>query len=96
MVNVDVGVYYPIKGKSNSEIAAESRSQHQCQGMGRAGTRGESTEYLQLLKGDMPKNEHDIFDGIDITWNRVKGGAPIGKILAGVEADFINWSKLII
>ena len=88
MVNVDVGVYYPIKGKSNSEIAAESRSQHQCQGMGRAGTRGESTEYLQLLKGDMPKNEHDIFDGIDITWNRVKGGAPIGKILAGVEADF--------
>ncbi len=88
MVNVDVGVYYPIKGKSNSEIAAESRSQHQCQGMGRAGTRGESTEYLQLLKGDMPKNEHDIFDGIDITWNRVKGGAPIGKILAEVEADF--------
>ncbi len=88
MVNVDVGVYYPIKGKSNSEIAAESRSQHQCQGMGRAGTRGESKEYLQLLKGDMPKNQHDIFDGIDITWNRVKGGAPIGKILAGVEADF--------
>ena len=88
MVNVDVGVYYPIKGKSNSEIAAESRSQHQCQGMGRAGTRGESIEYLQLLKGDMPKNQQDIFDGIDITWNRVKGGGPIGKILAGVEANF--------
>lgn len=88
MVNVDVGVYYPIKGKSNSEISAESRSQHACQGMGRAGTRGESIEYLQLLKGDMPKDEHDIFDGIDITWNRVKGGAPIGKILAEVEQNF--------
>ena len=88
MVNVDVGVYYPTKGKSNSEIAAESRSQHQCQGMGRAGSRGESIEYLQLLKGDMPKSKHDIFEGIDITWNRVKGGAPIGKILAGVEDNF--------
>ncbi|MEM1124656.1 MAG: PIG-L family deacetylase, partial [Bacteroidota bacterium] len=88
MVNVDVGVYYAIKGKSNSEISAESRSQHACQGMGRAGTRGVSKEYLQLLKGDMPKDQNDIFEGIDITWNRVKGGAPIGKILAGVEKDF--------
>ena len=88
MVNVDVGVYYPIKGKSNSEIAAESRSQHQCQGMGRAGSRGESKEYLKLLKGDMPKDEHDIFEGIDISWTRIKGGVPIGGILAGVEANF--------
>ncbi|MEM6317055.1 MAG: PIG-L family deacetylase [Bacteroidota bacterium] len=88
MVNVDVGVYYPIKGKSNSEISAESRSQHACQGMGRAGTRGEAVEYLQLLKGDMPKDKNDIFDGIDITWNRVEGGAPIGKILAAVEQTF--------
>lgn len=88
MMSVDVGVYYPIKGKSNSEIAAESRSQHQCQGMGRTGTRGRSMEYLQILKGDLPPSKNDMFEGIDITWNRVKGGAPIGKILAGVEKDF--------
>jgi len=88
MMSVDVGVYYPTKGKSNSEIAAESRSQHQCQGMGRTGTRGRSMEYLQLLKGDLPPSKNDIFEGIDITWTRVKGGAPIGKILAGVEKNF--------
>ena len=28
MLGVDVGVYYPMKGKSNSEIASDSRSQH--------------------------------------------------------------------
>jgi LmbE family N-acetylglucosaminyl deacetylase len=88
MVNVDVGVYYPIKGRSNSEIAAESRSQHQCQGMGRAGSRGEQKEYLQLLKGDMPQSKNDPFEGIDVSWNRVKGGALIGKILAKAEDDF--------
>lgn len=88
MVSVDVGVYYPIKGKSNSEIAAESRSMHQCQGMGRTGTRGASMEYLKLLKGDLPKDKHDLFDGIDITWNRVEGGATIGEILKKAEADF--------
>ena len=34
MVTVDAGVFYPWMGKSNGEIAAESRSMHRCQGMG--------------------------------------------------------------
>ncbi|MFQ5447768.1 MAG: PIG-L family deacetylase, partial [Saprospiraceae bacterium] len=34
MVTVDAGVYYPILGKSNNEIASESRSMHKSQGFG--------------------------------------------------------------
>ena len=46
MMSVDVGVYYPIKGKSNTEIAAESRSMHKCQGFGSSGTRGRQIEVI--------------------------------------------------
>ncbi|MFN7117061.1 MAG: PIG-L family deacetylase [Saprospiraceae bacterium] len=88
MMSMDVGVYYPIKGKSNNEIAAESRSMHKCQGFGSAGTRGTEMEYLKILKGDLPKGKSDIFEGINTTWTRVKGGEPIGKILAEVEKEF--------
>jgi len=85
---LQIGTYYQSLGKSNQEIAALSRSRHQSQGFGSTGTRGEEDEYLEFLKGDAPKNNKDIFDGIDTTWNRVKGGKPIGEILAGVEKNF--------
>lgn len=88
MMSVDAGVYYPIKGKSNTEIAAESRSMHKCQGFGSSGTRGRQMEYMELLKGDMPKNKEDMFEGINTTWTRVKGGAPIGDLLKAVEENF--------
>ncbi|MEM6967577.1 MAG: PIG-L family deacetylase, partial [Bacteroidota bacterium] len=88
MLSVDAGVYYPIKGKSNNEIAAESRSMHKCQGMGSTPSRGSQMEYLQLLKGDMPKNKEDIFDGINTTWSRVKGGKAIGKLFKEIEQNF--------
>lgn len=92
MVNIDIGTYYPIKGKSNSEIAAESRSQHVCQGMGNTGRRGSSIEYLKLLKGDMPKNQHDIFEGINTSWSRVKGGAQIQRLVDNAIRQF-DFSK---
>ena len=88
MMGVDLGVYYANLGKSNTEISAESRSMHKSQGFGRTGTRGRSMEYLQLLKGDMPKGKEDIFEGINTTWTRIKGGAAIGKILMEVENEF--------
>lgn len=88
MLSVDAGVYYPIKGKSNNEIAAESRSMHKCQGMGSTPSRGSQMEYLQLLKGDMPKNREDVFDGINTTWTRVKRGGAIGKLFKEIEKEF--------
>lgn len=85
---LNIGVYYPSVGKSNQEIAALSRSRHQSQGFGSTGTRGEETEYLEILKGEMPQNPNDLFEGIDTTWNRVQNGKPIGALLAQVEKNF--------
>jgi LmbE family N-acetylglucosaminyl deacetylase len=85
---LQIGTYYPSLGKSNQEIAALSRSRHQSQGFGSTGTRGEEDEYLEFLKGDAPLSKNNIFDGIDTSWNRIKGGKAIGDILASVEKDF--------
>ncbi len=95
MFQVNVGEYYPWKGLSNSEIASLSRSMHKSQGFGSTGSRGDEMEYLELLKGDMPKQS--LFDGINTTWSRVEGGKAIGKILKEVEDnfDFITPSKSI-
>jgi len=86
--SIDVGVYYPIKGKSNTEIAAESRSMHKCQGFGSAGTRGSSQEYVEFINGERPADKNDLFSGINTTWSRVPGGAPIGKIVSAIDEAF--------
>ncbi|WP_188655123.1 PIG-L family deacetylase [Yeosuana aromativorans] len=88
LMTINTGTYFPSKGLSNSEIAALSRSSHKTQGFGSTGSRGEETEYLELLKGDLPTDKSNIFDGIDTSWNRVKGGKPIGNILNKVESDY--------
>jgi len=67
--SVDIGEYDPLSGLSYSELAADSRSQHRSQAFGVTWTRGTSKEYLEYLKGSEPGN--DIFDQIDISWNRV-------------------------
>ena len=88
LFSVEAGGYFPNLGKSNTEIAAESRSSHRCQGFGSMGTRGTSQEYFEFIKGDEPKSKTDLFEGINTTWTRVPGGAPIGVILAAVQAKF--------
>ena len=88
LMTLKTGVYYKSIGKSNQEIAALSRSRHQSQGFGSTGTRGEETEYLDLLKGEIPKDKSNIFEGIDTTWNRVKNGNEIGIILSNVDKNF--------
>jgi LmbE family N-acetylglucosaminyl deacetylase len=72
---IDVGMYNPILGKGYGEIAAESRSQHKSQGFGVSRQRGPAPEYFSVWKGDAPKT--DLLDGVDVTWNRVKGGSSI-------------------
>ncbi|MEY3499402.1 MAG: hypothetical protein RL308_1071 [Bacteroidota bacterium] len=85
---LQIGVYYPSVGKSNQEIAALSRSCHQSQGFGSTGSRGEESEYLELLKGSSLQDKSNVFEGIDTTWNRVKGGAAIGQLLEKVQQQF--------
>lgn len=88
MLNFDVGVYYPVLGTSNNEIASLASSQHLCQGFGRLNSRGSQNEYVELLKGDLPQDKNEIFDGINTSWSRVKGGKEIGDLLYAVEANF--------
>jgi LmbE family N-acetylglucosaminyl deacetylase len=90
IIKFDAGVYLPMRGKSNDEIAAESRSMHKCQGMGMMSARGESMEYLQYLKGakgDL-KATKDPFEGINTSWSRLEGGEAIGNIISTVEQNF--------
>jgi LmbE family N-acetylglucosaminyl deacetylase len=88
MLALDIGSFDPIIGESNSEIAGRSRSMHKSQGFGSAETRGESLDYIDLLKdanGIIPKS---LFDGIDISWNRVAGGREIGQKVRDLEGTF--------
>ncbi|WP_117880352.1 PIG-L family deacetylase [Aureibaculum luteum] len=87
LLSFDMGVYFPSKGLSNPEIASLSRSQHRSQGFGSTGSRGSELEYIELLKGTMPKNGN-IFEGVDTSWNRVDGGKAIADILGKVQQDF--------
>lgn len=87
MLNFDIGVYYPLKGVSNNELASLASSQHLCQGFGRVSTRGSQEEYIEFLKGHALNGE-DPLAGIDTSWNRIKGGKAIGEILETVEKNY--------
>jgi LmbE family N-acetylglucosaminyl deacetylase len=85
-IEVDLGGYSPEIGYSYGEIAGMSRSQHRSQGMGAAERRGSQKGYLQTIAGD--KATKDSFDGIDISWTRLPGGAEPGEILRQARAAF--------
>lgn len=97
LFSIQTGVYYPSIGKSNQEIAALSRSCHQSQGFGSTGTRGEETEYLDFINGMPLQEKSSVFEGIDTSWNRIKGGNPIGELITKIAAefDFVNPSASI-
>ncbi|MCA1591640.1 MAG: PIG-L family deacetylase [Acidobacteria bacterium] len=86
LASVDVGTYSPLLGKSYTEIAALSRSMHKSQGFGSAERRGSAPNYFTLLAGDTPGK--DILDGVDLSWNRIPGGAPVGQILSEAARQF--------
>jgi LmbE family N-acetylglucosaminyl deacetylase len=88
MLKIDIGVYYPLKGLSNNEVASLASSQHLCQGFGRLTQRGSQEEYIKFLKGEFPEDTSNLFSGIDTSWNRAEGGLAIGNILNKVEANF--------
>lgn len=96
-VTLETGVYYPNLGQSNQEIAALSRSAHKSQGFGSTGSRGKDSEYLELINGVELKDKTNIFDGIDTTWNRVKGGRAIERLINNIQDrfDFSNPSASI-
>lgn len=85
VIKIDAGAYNQLLGESYGEMAARSRSMHKSQGFGSGGSRGESYEYLTVVKGS--PTTKSIFDGIDITWNRV-GHSGITKVVDKIIRDF--------
>jgi len=87
LVSIDLGAFNPLLGLSYTEIAALSRSMHKSQGFGASGRRGTSLNYFQNIDGSNPTST--MFDGIDMTWNRLKGGKEISEILDKAYNSFI-------
>ncbi len=75
-LRINVGEYDPVLGRSYSEIASDSRSQHKSQAMGALQLKG--VRYDLLLReasraAGAPVDatrEHGLFDGVDTTWAR--------------------------
>jgi LmbE family N-acetylglucosaminyl deacetylase len=86
-LEIDVGEYSPELGYSYGEIGAISRSTNRSQGQGTAERKGSQKQAFITAGGD--KATKDIFDGIDITWNRIPGGAPVGALLTQTLDAFV-------
>jgi LmbE family N-acetylglucosaminyl deacetylase len=84
---LDAGGFDPLLGESFGEIGARGRTMHKSQGEGRPSTRGIGLENFTVLAGD-PASK-DLFDGIDITWNRIPGGAEIDAMASDLLAKFV-------
>jgi LmbE family N-acetylglucosaminyl deacetylase len=86
MLSVDIGDYNALLGKSYTEIAAESRTMHKSQGQGTPSRRGSALNYFALIKGEPAAK--DIFDGVDLTWHRIRNGDAVGLVLAAAAQKY--------
>jgi LmbE family N-acetylglucosaminyl deacetylase len=78
-IKIQLGDYNALLGKSYPEIAAEARSMHKSQGFGSAKTRNQRVDYALHKAGEPAQN--DLFDGIDLSWKRIVGGAKIEELV---------------
>ncbi|MDP2996762.1 MAG: PIG-L family deacetylase [Bryobacterales bacterium] len=85
-IPINTGEFDPLLGFSYSEIAGMSRSMHRSQGMGSPERRGSAVSSPTVEAGEPATS--DIFEGIDITWNRLPGGAAVASILKQAAATF--------
>src|SRR5215469_11252742 len=86
-LEIDVGDYSPELGYSYGEIGSMSRSTNRSQGQGSAERKGTQKNYLVTVGGD--KATKDLFDGVNITWNRLPGGARPGALLKQALDSFV-------
>jgi LmbE family N-acetylglucosaminyl deacetylase len=84
---IDVGEYNPLLGKSYTELAGISRTMHKSQAMGSAQNKGKSVNEFVITGGDSAVN--DLFDGIDMSWNRVPGGKKMIRMAAEIKEKFL-------
>ncbi len=86
ILSMNVGTYNTLLGKSYTEIAADSRTQHKSQGFGSAGRRGDALEFFEYVKGN--KADKDIFEKVNTTWTRVKGGEKIQPLIQRIIQEY--------
>jgi len=87
-LQINVGLYNPLLGKSYGELAAESRTNHKSQGFGSAGQRGDFTEFFSHIAGTEAKT--DLFEGIDFSWKRITDKNDLINLIHKVNQDFDN------
>jgi LmbE family N-acetylglucosaminyl deacetylase len=88
-LNIELGEYDPLLGYSYGELAGISRSFNASQSDGTPRARGEDKATLVTLEGTPA--EKDLFEGIDTSWSRFRGGEPVGKLLQQAAQ---NWNAL--
>ncbi|HAP34668.1 MAG TPA: LmbE family protein, partial [Bacteroidetes bacterium] len=86
-IKIDVGEFSPLLGKSFNEIAGISRTMHKSQGMGSSQNRGSNINEFVVSAGESAKNE--LFEGIDISWNRIPNGKKIAQSITEVQNKFV-------
>ena len=86
LVGIETGVYNSLLGKSYGEVAAESRSQHKSQGFGVSANRGARIDYLLTKNGD--PMQQDPFDGVDVTWKRIKNSEGVQTLVNQIIAQY--------
>ena len=84
-ISIDIGEYNSILGRSFSEISAEARSMHKSQGFGVSPSRGSQINHFNYFAGDTAHT--DLFDGIDISWERI-GEKSIGNEIEIIVEKF--------
>jgi LmbE family N-acetylglucosaminyl deacetylase len=88
LLSLNLGEYNPLLGMSYTEISAISRTMHKSQGFGSGGRRDEVLNYFQITEGD--DVDDDLFEGIDITWNRINNGNNISELIDEAINKFDN------
>jgi len=88
-LNVDVGTTDPLTGKTFTEVAARSRSQHKSQGFGSAPTFGAQKEYFEVTAvasgATQPKS---LLGDFDFSWKRFPKTETVIKALEALRAGF--------
>ena len=91
-LKLDVGQYNTSLGYSYTEISALSRSMHKSQGFGNSGSRGSEYEYFKLWGGD--EVSQGLFEGLNLSWDRVEGAEVVQQLLAEARDGFDSKNPL--
>jgi LmbE family N-acetylglucosaminyl deacetylase len=86
LTRINLGDYNKLLGRSYTEISAESRSMHKSQGFGASGIRKNYYNYFLQLEGKSTKE--NLFEDIDLSWNRVEDSQKVSMLMKDAEEQF--------